>query len=648
MAKLALLIGVSDYESGLNPLPGAVRDIAAMQQVLQHPEMGGFDRVNILPNPEPTKMQEAIESLFSDCAKEDLALLFFSGHGIKDDSGRLYFATRATRKNPKGELVKATAVPAGFVQDIMGNSRCKRQIVILDCCFSGAFSEGMMAKDDDSVDVQTQLGGEGRAVLTSSTSTQYSFEQQDSDLSVYTRYFVEGIETGAADLDGNGSISIDELHEYTRKKVQEAAPAMRPKIYAVEEGFKIRLAQAPTNDPQLSYRREVERFASQGELSTIGRFTLDAYRQELMLSPEVANTIEAEVLKPYQEHQRKLQQYKQVWQQASEREQPLSASTRGELKRLQKVLGLRDEDIALLTAQMPQPANQAAQSVVPASVVSSVERTEEASPAKAEATSSIKTSAANQPAKLLSAAPDASRKNIKLFALAGGALVAVLVGLGSLVAHPTSQPESSPAPSASPSASAATSSQLSSKDLFTQAKDKGDKGDNQGAIADYTQAIQIKPDYAEAYSNRGDARSELKDHQGAIEDYSQAIKLKPDYADAYNSRGVDRFDLGDKRGAIEDYSQAIKLKPDYAEAYSNRGNARSELKDHQGAIEDYSQAIKLKPDYADAYYNRGSARSDLGDKRGAIADSQQAAKLYQQQGKTKAYQDAQNQIKNLQ
>ncbi|MEM8717680.1 MAG: hypothetical protein AAGE84_00015 [Cyanobacteria bacterium P01_G01_bin.39] len=43
------------------------------------------------------------------------------------------------------------------------------------------------------VDIQTQLGGEGRAVLTSSTSTQYSFEQQESDLSIYSRYIVEGI-----------------------------------------------------------------------------------------------------------------------------------------------------------------------------------------------------------------------------------------------------------------------------------------------------------------------------------------------------------------------------------------------------------------------------------------------------------------------
>ncbi len=196
MKKIALLVGGSEYKEGLNPLPSAVKDIEVVQRVLQNPEVGGFDEVKVLSNPEPTAMQEAVEALFSGRSKDDLVLLFVSGHGVKDDSGRLYFGTSATRKHSRGDLVKATAVPASFVQDIMSNARCKRQVVILDCCFSGAFAEGMTAKDDGMVDIQTQLGGEGRAVLRSSISTQYSFEQQGSDLSVYTQYIVEGMESG--------------------------------------------------------------------------------------------------------------------------------------------------------------------------------------------------------------------------------------------------------------------------------------------------------------------------------------------------------------------------------------------------------------------------------------------------------------------
>ncbi|MEH2151895.1 caspase family protein [Nostoc sp.] len=155
MAKVALLIGVSEYEPGLTPLPAAAKDVEAMQQVLLHPEIGGFDDVTLLINPQRQAMDEAIEALFANRQRDDLLLLFFSGHGIKDEKGTLYFAACNTKKSDKGELVKATTVPANSVHSVMSNSRCKREVVILDCCFSGAFAEGMSAKDDGFVDTET-------------------------------------------------------------------------------------------------------------------------------------------------------------------------------------------------------------------------------------------------------------------------------------------------------------------------------------------------------------------------------------------------------------------------------------------------------------------------------------------------------------
>jgi tetratricopeptide (TPR) repeat protein len=177
---------------------------------------------------------------------------------------------------------------------------------------------------------------------------------------------------------------------------------------------------------------------------------------------------------------------------------------------------------------------------------------------------------------------------------------------------------------------------------------KSNLGDYQGAIADYNQAIQIKPDYATAYYNRGLFKSNLGDKQGAIADYNQAIKIQPDYAKAYYNRGSAKDDLGDYQGAIADFNQAIQIKPDYAKAYYNRGNAKGKLGDYQGAIADYNQAIQLKPDYANAYYNRGIVKSSLEDKQGAINDFNQAAQLYSQQNKMDDYQDALNQVKKLQ
>ena len=352
MAKISLLIGVSEYGQDLNPLPSAEKDIVTMQHVLKNSEMGGFDQVKSLLNPEPTAMQEAIEDLFSDRGRDDLVLLFFSGHGVKDERGNLYFATRTTRKTTKGELVRSTAVPARFVQDVMSNSRCKRQVIILDCCFSGAFAEGMTAKDDGTVDLKAQLGGEGRAILTSSTSTQYSFAHNEADLSIYTRYLTEGIESGAADLDSDGMVSLDELHEYASRKVREAAPAMNPEIYRFKEGHKILLTKAPVTDPKLRYRKEVEKFAGRGWISVVGRNALDVLRDRLSISLEEASAIEAEVLKPHQEHRKNLLRYEQALREAIDSEKNLTPETQVELNTLQQFLGLRDEDVEPIKAEI--------------------------------------------------------------------------------------------------------------------------------------------------------------------------------------------------------------------------------------------------------------------------------------------------------
>jgi tetratricopeptide (TPR) repeat protein len=164
-------------------------------------------------------------------------------------------------------------------------------------------------------------------------------------------------------------------------------------------------------------------------------------------------------------------------------------------------------------------------------------------------------------------------------------------------------------------------------DFFIQGVDKQNKGDNQGAIIAYNEAIRLNPNLAEAYNNRGNVRNDLGDKQGAIDDYTLAIKINPNLAEAYYNRGIVRYDLGDKPGAIDDYTLAIKINPNYAQAYYNRGIVRNELGDKPGAIDDFNLAIKINPNLAQAYYNRGIVRNELGDKPGAIDDFNLAIKF---------------------
>src|SRR5919107_21243 len=128
------------------------------------------------------------------------------------------------------DVLKDEAI-AGF--DVMDASRSRRKVLILDCCYSGAFPAGRTAKADEGVQTLERFQGKGRAVLTASDATQYAFEGDDlkgvGTSSVFTRHLVEAIRTGAADLDEDGDIALDELYSYVREKVVAEVPQQRPK-----------------------------------------------------------------------------------------------------------------------------------------------------------------------------------------------------------------------------------------------------------------------------------------------------------------------------------------------------------------------------------------------------------------------------------
>ncbi|MBD1823726.1 tetratricopeptide repeat protein [Cyanobacteria bacterium FACHB-DQ100] len=160
---------------------------------------------------------------------------------------------------------------------------------------------------------------------------------------------------------------------------------------------------------------------------------------------------------------------------------------------------------------------------------------------------------------------------------------------------------------------------------------------------------------AQALFDRATERYRNKDYRRAFADLNQAIVLKPDFAEAYSSRGNTRLKLdyvNEKMNSLEqveaiqstfreamaDYEKAIKLKPDLAEAYSGRGAIYLYwFGDAKKAIIDFDLATKLKPDLADPFFFRGSMYKYYCDRQRATANLQQAAALYKQQGNLEQY-----------
>lgn len=231
--RFALIIANYQYEDpDLRQLIAPAQDANSLKKVLSDPEIGGFIVERFLINEPSHKVNLAIEAFFDNRQRDDLLLLYFSGHGIKDKENRLYFATPDTRRS----WPRTTAIPAALINDVMRSSRSRRQALILDCCYSGAFAKGMIAKAEEvigsAVGSGEQLGGRGRVVMTASDAIQYAFEGNTVEgkgvHSVFTKNLVRGLESGEADLDGDGQITFDELYEYVYDRVTDEMSQQRP------------------------------------------------------------------------------------------------------------------------------------------------------------------------------------------------------------------------------------------------------------------------------------------------------------------------------------------------------------------------------------------------------------------------------------
>src|SRR4051794_33480860 len=164
--RAALVIATASYvDPALRRLRSPVTDAEQLAAVLADPQVGGFEVTTVL-NPVAHKLRIAVVEFLADHRPEDLVVVYVSCHGLTDLRRRLYFAATDRVKTQ----LAATGVEASWLLEQMEECRARSQVLILDCCFSGAVAHGF--KGTAALDLKARLAPSagGRVVLTASNA----------------------------------------------------------------------------------------------------------------------------------------------------------------------------------------------------------------------------------------------------------------------------------------------------------------------------------------------------------------------------------------------------------------------------------------------------------------------------------------------
>lgn len=248
--RVALVLATGEYDDpDIGDLAAPAQDAEDMTEVLCDPGLGEFSVVTLVDRP-GREVSRAIEDFLADRLIGDLALIYLSGHGLLDGQGQLYFLLRDTAP---GRL-DSTAIAAEWLLKVLDKSAARSQVLILDCCWSGAFAgTGLKAAEID-IERFFRASGRGRVVLTASRAGQYAHEHPAHNgsgivRSVFTEALVDGIRSGDADVDQDGVVSTQDAHSYTTSRLRATGATQNPQQWLYSGEGQIALARSPRGLP---------------------------------------------------------------------------------------------------------------------------------------------------------------------------------------------------------------------------------------------------------------------------------------------------------------------------------------------------------------------------------------------------------------
>lgn len=245
MRKYALLLGNSVFrDKRLNKLNAPSHDVNNLYNVLKNQNICGFDEVDNIVNSSAESAQTQILEFVKGKKRDDFIFVYYTGHGLIDDENEFYLAF--SESNAEHPVIGS--IRADWLKGRLDRCRSERQLLLLDCCHSGAIIDGEKSNSNKLVISEETFDrqGYGRYVLASSSRTQSSVEEDGKSL--YTSAFVEGLRDGKA-APGKPQISIDDLEEYLSAQFTNSSAPMRPESEAKRKIGKIIIADNPAVQP---------------------------------------------------------------------------------------------------------------------------------------------------------------------------------------------------------------------------------------------------------------------------------------------------------------------------------------------------------------------------------------------------------------
>jgi uncharacterized caspase-like protein len=240
--RWAVVIGVGRHESeGIPRLRYAVPDAEAISETLV--TSAGFKKEHVLVLTDRTERKPTLRNikwalgtfLARSAKKEDTVLIFFAGHGAPevDQRGveRDGLAKYLVPSDADPDDLFSTALPMDDLQAIFGRIESDRVVVFLDACYSGAAggrtfsSKRTRAGQVDELFLERLTRSKGRAIITASRPAEVSIELPELGHGIFTYYLLQGLR-GAADLNRDGIVSLQELYEYIEQQVSQKSRAV--------------------------------------------------------------------------------------------------------------------------------------------------------------------------------------------------------------------------------------------------------------------------------------------------------------------------------------------------------------------------------------------------------------------------------------